>query len=571
MDGLKKSIEIEKERLSFVQIDNVATLYKCNVMFNELEQDLLVHIISKIENWGKPGEYAQITFNANTFLKITKRKTHAFDNIAKALEHLRDTPIRILENDYGSWLSWVTKEPKTSDFTVDFPAKMKSFLGYIEGLYVKFNADFIYRLIGSYSKKLYMILKAALKNKDSETLSIELPELKELLGIDDKYSKYNNFKTRVLLSAQKEINTKTDIDFSFSEIKSGHAVSCIEFDIFINKENKIDSSDENIIRTVLKQRGFFDTTIDAFIKHSHGDVTTMQKWENKANEILAKNKSENENENIVIDEELKNTILLEIAELNKKTEAEPKPKKEKTFKTSEIYELLKSYNMTDKTIGAYIKFSNNNVDLMQKWIEIVNKYTERKNITDVIEKNKLYYSAAANNWEPEPKPIETKQTETNKQAEPQKTDKVGYSYQKEKEFTQQTKTTSTDERAMPENVDKIPEKSEFQKDFEFTFLNELINYFEKNKRTAVDKNKDFELKADMIQTLISENNIDVIIDSKTKQVTIYAHEFFITKFINAKYITSFKEVANNCIPTGWNLDKDLKQIEFEVVYKIANK
>jgi len=566
MDGLKKSIEIEKERLSFVQIDNVATLYKCNVMFNELEQDLLVHIISKIENWGKPGEYAQITFNANTFLKITKRKTHAFDNIAKALEHLRDTPIRILENDYGSWLSWVTKEPKTSDFTVDFPAKMKSFLGYIEGLYVKFNADFIYRLIGSYSKKLYMILKAALKNKDSETLSIELPELKELLGIDDKYSKYNNFKTRVLLSAQKEINTKTDIDFSFSEIKSGHAVSSIEFDIFINKENKIDSSDENIIRTVLKQRGFFDTTIDAFIKHSHGDVTKMQKWENKANEILAKNQSENENENIVIDEELKNTILLEIAELNKKTEAEPKPKKEKTLKTSEVYELLKAYSMTDKTIQAYIKFSNNNVDLMQKWIEIVNKYTERKNITDVIEKNKLYYSAAAYNWEPERKPMETKQAEP----QPKKADKVGYTYQKEKEF-QKNKTVRVDERAMPEIVDKIPEKSEFQKDFEFTFLNELINYFETNKKTADDIDRDFALKLDVMQELITENEIDVIINTTQKEIIIYAHEFMITSFINARYKLSFSEVGNKCVPDGFNLDDNFRKIKYEVVYKIIKR
>jgi plasmid replication initiation protein len=49
---------------------------------------------------------------------------------------------------------------------------------------------------------------------------MKITEIKNLFLIkDDEYVMYNNFKRKVLLQAQKEINEKTDINISFNEIK----------------------------------------------------------------------------------------------------------------------------------------------------------------------------------------------------------------------------------------------------------------------------------------------------------------------------------------------------------------
>lgn len=515
MTTIKKSIEIEKERLSYVQLDNIATLYKCNVMLNELEQDLLIHIISKIKNWGKQGEYSRITFNANNFLRITNRNTNTFDNIRKALEHLTNLPIKIGDYDNGHWLSWMTEKPKTSDFTVDIPEQIRSFLGYIEGLYVKFNADYVYRLIGSYSKKIYMMLKAALKGKQSESLKIELAELRELLSLGDKYQLYGHLKQRVLLAAKNEINKKTDIEISIEEIKNGHAVSQIEFIIFNNVENKIDNSEENIIRNVLKQRGFFDKTIDAFIKYSHCDVEIIQRWENKANEIFAKNQSENEIEN---DEELKNTILLEIAELNKKTEAEPKPKKEKNNETNVVYDFLKDGGFSNKMIDEYVKLSGNSIEIMQNWFNYATIYMDKKNITVKNIRDSIYLRTAQENW-PE------KQTELKKEDSK-------YSYTKEKELEkqkQQNKTVPVDEPILV--VDTIPNKTEFDEELDKNFKRKLLKDFDNIR----------------IEDFILENKIHFYLDTTDEnnlKVKVYFPESSIQYFIDNRIEVRLNNILN---------------------------
>lgn len=47
-----------------------------------------------------------------------------------------------------------------------------------------------------------------------------------------------NFKTRVILTAQKELKQKTDIYFTFTEVKEGRKIVAIEFEIFENTKNK---------------------------------------------------------------------------------------------------------------------------------------------------------------------------------------------------------------------------------------------------------------------------------------------------------------------------------------------
>jgi len=51
-------------------------------------------------------------------------------------------------------------------------------------------------------------------------IRFSLEKLKEILGVAGKYSKYSNFKAKILLRAQQDLVTHTDICFSFEEICS---------------------------------------------------------------------------------------------------------------------------------------------------------------------------------------------------------------------------------------------------------------------------------------------------------------------------------------------------------------
>ncbi|WP_326493425.1 replication initiation protein [Clostridium tagluense] len=64
-----------------------------------------------------------------------------------------------------------------------------------------------------------------------EQITISIDALRTMFCIQPyEYSRYNDFKRKVLLQAQKEINLdKTDISLDFKEIKTGRKVTSIKF------------------------------------------------------------------------------------------------------------------------------------------------------------------------------------------------------------------------------------------------------------------------------------------------------------------------------------------------------
>ncbi|MCM3034320.1 replication initiation protein, partial [Niallia sp. MER 6] len=64
-----------------------------------------------------------------------------------------------------------------------------------------------------------------------------MEDLRHKLGATNIYPAYGNFKQRILLPSQKQINKKSDITFEFQEIKQGRAVKEIKF--FIQTKDSI--------------------------------------------------------------------------------------------------------------------------------------------------------------------------------------------------------------------------------------------------------------------------------------------------------------------------------------------
>lgn len=63
-----------------------------------------------------------------------------------------------------------------------------------------------------------------------------IDDLKEFLGLGDKYKDIKDFERRVLRPSKKEIETKTDLKFEYKKIRVGRRIGKIAFQIVKNQE-----------------------------------------------------------------------------------------------------------------------------------------------------------------------------------------------------------------------------------------------------------------------------------------------------------------------------------------------
>lgn len=113
--------------------------------------------------------------------------------------------------------------------TVKFNSEMKKFLLQIKSFYTQYNLLEYLSLPSIYSQKLFELLKSWEKGNDIGYVEFSLKDLHEFLGTPDSFrSDFGNFKKRILLKAEKDIN-KTSLEFSWEAIKTGHAVTSVRF------------------------------------------------------------------------------------------------------------------------------------------------------------------------------------------------------------------------------------------------------------------------------------------------------------------------------------------------------
>jgi len=161
---------------------------------------------------------------------------------------------------YNSWIVDMYLHPDLKPYILD-----------IKERYTKYFYQSITGLNSMYSVRLYELLK---QYEFRKSKNFEIDEFRFILNIWDKYSKYTDFRKRVLLSSQKELLEKTDIAFEFEEIRESRRVVRLDFKIITqhkkslavsNSSNSTDTLAEQLktkiflseaqIKTVLKQFG----------------------------------------------------------------------------------------------------------------------------------------------------------------------------------------------------------------------------------------------------------------------------------------------------------------------------
>ena len=113
---------------------------------------------------------------------------------------------------------------------------------------ISFNKEFLsYSLektvgmTSATSVRIYEILLLSLKQSQLKTINrpFKIDEFKKMLGLEDKYPRFSNFKTYVLEVAQKQINKHTDLNISYEVKKMGRTPTTIAFKVKYKVKRKI--------------------------------------------------------------------------------------------------------------------------------------------------------------------------------------------------------------------------------------------------------------------------------------------------------------------------------------------
>jgi plasmid replication initiation protein len=112
--------------------------------------------------------------------------------------------------------------------TLTFLPELKPYLLQLHKDFTKLDMEIYKHLKTASSIRLYHILKSHLGKKQFN-IQFDLEELKEILGVSEKYKLYAGFKMRVLDEARSRLSVSTDIGFTYEEVKSGKKVSAICF------------------------------------------------------------------------------------------------------------------------------------------------------------------------------------------------------------------------------------------------------------------------------------------------------------------------------------------------------
>lgn len=267
---MKPKLPIKKSDNVFVQSNEfIQAKYKDNMSFWELVifgkmctmidpndtdfKDYKIYIKDLIDFTGvvKGGVVYQYVLEASERLK--QREINVTIRNDENKEEILDTYLVV-----GRKVPKHKEEDENMYIKLTFHPDLRPFLLQLKRDFTKFDIRSYKFLHTSTSIRLYHILKQYY-GRNKLHPKIELQELKDMLGVGDKYNPYNNFKQRVLDEAQRRLAENTDIRFTYDETKERKKVVGLVFHIeenhpaWLNENKTEDAEAEEVPQTFFNE------------------------------------------------------------------------------------------------------------------------------------------------------------------------------------------------------------------------------------------------------------------------------------------------------------------------------
>ena len=222
-----------KEKTNTVILSNnfVESYYKVSL----IEKKLLMLGIFKFNKADitetKKGLTHFVSASQNELADLCALTNEDYRSIKNACKRLNEKVIVIENREKREFrtFSFVNETDYTNgQLEMGFNWQMVPHLNKLKERFTKYSLLDIKSFDSVYTIRFYELIK---QYENIGNRVLKLDELKKMFTIQNKYKKYNHFKTIVINTAHKELKAKSDIYFEYRELKESRKVVAIELEI----------------------------------------------------------------------------------------------------------------------------------------------------------------------------------------------------------------------------------------------------------------------------------------------------------------------------------------------------
>jgi len=227
------------------------SLIEATYKLSAIEQKIVLYLVSTISPSDE--DFKPYQFKIKNFFEFIGYSDTNYTWLEENLLSLKNRNLRIVyENESGkkvilnvNWLSSSKYVEGSGCVELRFDPNMRPFLLQLRNRFTNYHLSNVVQLKSQFSIRLYELLK---QYEKIGKRAFGLYDLRSTLGIDeDQYQQYTDFRKRVILAAQSELQEKTDICFTFKETRASRKVDVITFFIKSNVLKPIPFDEAEII------------------------------------------------------------------------------------------------------------------------------------------------------------------------------------------------------------------------------------------------------------------------------------------------------------------------------------
>ena len=211
------------------------------------QKRIMIWLISQIQP--NDVEFKEHTLDIKQLISICRLSGESsYKEMKKITFSLIEKGIRIIDISNGKYdkeiqVSWLSSaDYNHGKVKLSFNPKLKPYLLQLKQKFTAINLVDLMQFKSIYAIRIYELLKQYERIGERTLL---ITDIKSYCGINNKLNTYPNFKTRVLLISQREINNKSDIKFNFEPIKESRKFIAIKFFISKNKDYRYNESEQS--------------------------------------------------------------------------------------------------------------------------------------------------------------------------------------------------------------------------------------------------------------------------------------------------------------------------------------
>lgn len=194
------------------------------------EQAIILSALSKLSKEDKLTDQHPYNINIIELALLTGiSREKAYQTFKNACFELQDRKITISNksNKRINWLQMVEYRDGEGLIRIQFSNPILPYLTNLKDNFTTYNLKDVARFKSTYGIRIYELIKQWEGTKS--WLEISIQEMKSLFSIEDKYKRTDVFKRKVIEPAMKDINTYSDLQITYENIKTGRKITGFKF------------------------------------------------------------------------------------------------------------------------------------------------------------------------------------------------------------------------------------------------------------------------------------------------------------------------------------------------------